>query len=163
LNKRLITLWWRKQEGSDDDPLVPMQLTRERDTYLWCAEKAKMGEKEWYFFSLRDRKYPTGMRTNRATEAGYWKATGKDKDVVTTSSSSTNPARRGASGMTPRLIGMKKTLVFYLGRAPKGEKTNWIMHEYRSEDDTITTLHHHHHHHSPRLSRVHMIYSCSQR
>ncbi|CAK9195324.1 unnamed protein product [Sphagnum troendelagicum] len=116
-------------------------------------EKAKMGEKEWYFFSLRDRKYPTGMRTNRATEAGYWKATGKDKDVVTTSSSSTNPARRGASGMTPRLIGMKKTLVFYLGRAPKGEKTNWIMHEYRSEDDTITTLHHHHHHHSPRLSR----------
>jgi hypothetical protein len=122
-----------------------------------------MGEKEWYFFSLRDRKYPTGMRTNRATEAGYWKATGKDKDVVTTSSSSTNPARRGASGMTPRLIGMKKTLVFYLGRAPKGEKTNWIMHEYRSEDDTITTLHHHHHHHSPRLSRVHMIYSCSQR
>ncbi|MBA0591255.1 hypothetical protein Gorai_019936, partial [Gossypium raimondii] len=21
--------------------------------------KAKMGEKEWYFFSLRDRKYPT--------------------------------------------------------------------------------------------------------
>ncbi|CAK9251135.1 unnamed protein product, partial [Sphagnum jensenii] len=116
-------------------------------------EKAKMGEKEWYFFSLRDRKYPTGMRTNRATEAGYWKATGKDKDVVTTSSSSTNPARRGASGMTPRLVGMKKTLVFYLGRAPKGEKTNWIMHEYRSEDDTITTLHHHHHHHSPRLSR----------
>jgi hypothetical protein len=141
-----------------------MQLTRERDTYLWCAEKAMMGEKEWYFFSLRDRKYPTGMRTNRATEAGYWKATGKDKDVVTTFSSSTNPARRGAAGMTPRLIGMKKTLVFYLGRAPKGEKTNWIMHEYRSEDDTITTLHHHHHHHhhSPRLSRVHMIYSCSQ-
>ncbi|XP_057519925.1 NAC domain-containing protein 92-like [Amaranthus tricolor] len=26
---------------------------------------------------------------------------------------------------------MKKTLVFYLGRSPKGEKTNWIMHEYR--------------------------------
>lgn len=83
--------------------------------------KAKMGEKEWYFFSLRDRKYPTGMRTNRATDAGYWKATGKDRDVF-------------AHGRS-HLVGMKKTLVFYRGRAPKGEKTNWIMHEYRLEND----------------------------
>ena len=83
-----------------------------------CADKASMGEKEWYFFSLRDRKYPTGLRTNRATEAGYWKTTGKDKDIY-------------RSGV---LVGMKKTLVFYKGRAPKGEKSNWVMHEYRLEN-----------------------------
>ncbi|KAL2340387.1 hypothetical protein Fmac_008327 [Flemingia macrophylla] len=76
-----------------------------------------MGEREWYLFSLKDRKYPTGLRTNRATRAGYWKATGKDKEVYSASSGT--------------LLGMKKTLVFYKGRAPRGEKTKWVMHEYR--------------------------------
>lgn len=85
-------------------------------------ESARMGgEREWYFFSLRDRKYPTGLRTNRATGAGYWKATGKDREVV--------------CAATGALIGMKKTLVFYEGRAPRGHKSKWVLHEYRLDGD----------------------------
>ncbi|KAM7269719.1 hypothetical protein ACFE04_025216 [Oxalis oulophora] len=80
-------------------------------------ETACVGGKEWYFYSQRDRKYATGSRTNRATATGYWKATGKDREVL----------RKGT------LVGMRKSLVFYQGRAPKGRKTNWIMHEFRLE------------------------------
>nr|QOI08338.1 NAC071_4B.2 [Triticum aestivum]QOI08340.1 NAC071_4B.3 [Triticum aestivum] len=83
-------------------------------------EKAAGGgpdSKEWYFFSPRDRKYPNGSRPNRAAGTGYWKATGADKPVG-----------------SPRPVAIKKALVFYAGKPPKGVKTNWIMHEYRLAD-----------------------------
>ncbi|RCV07372.1 hypothetical protein SETIT_1G239100v2 [Setaria italica] len=78
-------------------------------------EVAKLTAREWYFFSFRDRKYATGSRTNRATRSGYWKATGKDREV-----------RSGGA-----VVGMRKTLVFYRGRAPNGVKSGWVMHEFR--------------------------------
>ncbi|KAG6756481.1 hypothetical protein NC652_028198 [Populus alba x Populus x berolinensis] len=96
-----------------------LQIIGEIDLYKFdpwfLPGKAIFGEKEWYFFSPRDRKYPNGSRPNRVAGSGYWKATGTDK-VITTEG---------------RKVGIKKALVFYVGKAPKGTKTNWIMHEYR--------------------------------
>ena len=83
-------------------------------------DKAAFGDREWYFFSPRERKYPNGARPNRAAISGYWKATGTDKPITTS---------QGGHN-----IGVKKALVFYRGKPPKGEKTNWIMHEYRLAD-----------------------------
>ncbi|GMH00375.1 hypothetical protein Nepgr_002214 [Nepenthes gracilis] len=89
-------------------------------------EKCKIGstpQNDWYFFSHKGKKYPTGTRTNRATAAGFWKATGRDKTIYSNG----------------RRVGMRKTLVFYKGRAPHGHKSDWIMHEYRLDDDDATT------------------------
>lgn len=93
---------------------------------LKSTGKCKIGsapQNEWYFFSHQDKKYPTGMRTNRATAAGFWKATGRDKVIYAASF---------------ERIGMRKTLVFYEGRAPHGLKSEWIMYEYRLDDHLYT-------------------------
>ncbi|KAK9060155.1 hypothetical protein SSX86_020859 [Deinandra increscens subsp. villosa] len=72
---------------------------------------------ERFFFSTKEVKYPNGNRSNRATLSGYWKATGLDKQIVTSKNN--------------QVVGMKKTLVFYRGKPPNGSRTDWIMHEYR--------------------------------
>ncbi|CAI0547312.1 unnamed protein product [Linum tenue] len=105
---------------------IDLDVIRDVDLYKiepWdLQELCRIGseeQSEWYFFSHKDKKYPTGTRTNRATTAGFWKATGRDKAIYTKN----------------ELIGMRKTLVFYKGRAPNGQKSDWIMHEYRLETD----------------------------
>ncbi|XP_051191818.1 NAC domain-containing protein 21/22 [Lolium perenne] len=87
---------------------------------------AKLSTNEWYFFSFRDRKYATGLRKNRATKSGYWKATGKDR-VIRNHRSSSSSSRAA-------IAGMRKTLVFHHGRAPNGTKSSWVMHEFRIEN-----------------------------
>ncbi|KAJ0238257.1 NAC domain-containing protein 102 [Hirschfeldia incana] len=97
---------------------ISVPVIAEIDLYKFnpweLPDMALYGEKEWYFFSHRDRKYPNGSRPNRAAGTGYWKATGADKPIG-----------------KPKTLGIKKALVFYAGKAPRGVKTNWIMHEYR--------------------------------
>ncbi|KAL6336243.1 hypothetical protein AAG906_014412 [Vitis piasezkii] len=111
---------------------IPASIIAEVDLYKYnpweLPTKALFGQDEWYFFTPRDRKYPNGVRPNRAAASGYWKATGTDKPILTSCGT--------------RSIGVKKALVFYKGRPPKGVKTDWIMHEYRLLDSMFRTLKH---------------------
>ena len=109
-----------------------------------CVGKALFGESEWFFFSPRDRKYPNGARPNRTAASGYWKATGTDKPILNSNGS--------------LCLGVKKALVFYKGRAPKGIKTEWMMLEYRLLDDTHQL---HKLRGSMRVSNQYKLSSCS--
>ncbi|KAL6562155.1 hypothetical protein OROGR_003162 [Orobanche gracilis] len=117
-DEELVVNYLQKQAASAP---LPAAIIAEIDLYKYdpweLPSKASFGEQEWYFFSPRERKYPNGERPNRAAPSGYWKATGTDKPIRT--------------GNGTQKIGVKKALVFYGGKPPKGIKTNWIMHEYR--------------------------------
>ncbi|XP_076924576.1 uncharacterized protein LOC143587071 [Bidens hawaiensis] len=83
----------------------------------------KSGDLEWYFFCPKAKKYSSGGRSNRTTEAGFWKATGKDKIVR----------------YNGRAVATIKTLVFHIGHKGKGERTDWVMHEYKMEDEQLAS------------------------
>lgn len=102
-----------------------IQLLMESSLFFH-KELASTGEKEWYFYCPRDRKYRNSTRPNRVTGAGFWKATGTDRPIYSSDGS--------------KCIGLKKSLVFYKGRAAKGVKTDWMMHEFRLPSLTDPSL-----------------------
>ncbi|XP_073123697.1 uncharacterized protein [Henckelia pumila] len=76
---------------------------------------------EWFFFCPREKKYASGFRVKRATDDGYWKVTGKDRNIF----------------YKNKIVGTVKTLVFHLGHAPAGKRTDWIIHEYMIIDEEL--------------------------
>ncbi|XP_058101594.1 NAC domain-containing protein 21/22-like isoform X2 [Magnolia sinica] len=119
-DEELVCHYLRKKVANERSSHGTMVVVDLHTCEPWqLPDVAKLGGNEWYFFSFRDRKYATGVRANRATTSGYWKATGKDRPVI-------DPTTR-------EVAGMRKTLVFYRERAPNGIKTDWVMHEFRLE------------------------------
>ncbi|MFQ6623174.1 hypothetical protein Gotur_002198 [Gossypium turneri] len=78
---------------------------------------------QWFFFIPRQESEARGGRPKRLTSSGYWKATGSPGYVYSFNS---------------RPIGVKRTMVFYNGRAPNGKKTDWKMNEYKAIQDHVS-------------------------
>ncbi|KAL5560076.1 hypothetical protein UlMin_036287, partial [Ulmus minor] len=78
----------------------------------------KTGDRQSFFFCPRER---NGARSSRGTRHGYWKVTGKVRKIKYNS----------------RPVGWRKTLVYYKGRTPNHERTNWVMHEYTMDEEEL--------------------------
>ncbi|GKE52723.1 transcription factor JUNGBRUNNEN 1-like protein [Tanacetum coccineum] len=79
-------------------------------------------------WDLPRRKYRNSVRPNRVTDSGFWKATGIDRPIYSSTGSV--------------CIGLKKSLVYYRGSAGKGTKTEWMMHEFRLPPPSPKNINH---------------------
>ncbi|KAB1222492.1 NAC domain-containing protein 90 [Morella rubra] len=116
-------------------PVVDIYVSNPWDLPQFSGDLCYGDPEQWFFFSPRQESEFRGGRPNRLTTTGYWKATGSPSYVY----SSNN-----------RIIGVKRTMVFYNGRAPNGKKTEWKMNEYKaiegeapsSSSSAVPTLRH---------------------
>ncbi|KAL3718336.1 hypothetical protein ACJRO7_003465 [Eucalyptus globulus] len=92
------------------------------DTEPWnlpqlAGELCREDREQWFFFAPMQEREARGGRPSRSMATGYWKATGSSGYVY----SSDN-----------EVIGVKKSMVFYVGKPPTGRKTQWKLNEYRA-------------------------------
>lgn len=85
-----------------------------------AGEYSRSDPEQWFFFIPRQDREARGGRPTRLTAEGYWKATGSPGCVYSVNN---------------RIVGGKRTMVFYRGRAPNGRKTEWKMNEYRAIEE----------------------------
>ncbi|KAH7512194.1 hypothetical protein FEM48_Zijuj12G0064700 [Ziziphus jujuba var. spinosa] len=117
-----------KLEGTREDlnhvmdrviPVLDIYDYNPWDLPLLSGELCRGDPEQCFFFIERQESEARGGRPNRLTSTGYWKATGSPNNIY----SSDN-----------RIIGVKRTMVFYIGRAPSGRKTEWKMNEYKATE-----------------------------
>ncbi|CAN8244289.1 unnamed protein product [Cochlearia groenlandica] len=127
--EELITFYLRNhlEEKSDDSMhrVIPVfDVFEVEPSHLpnVAGERCRGDSEQWFFFVPRQDRETRGGKPSRTTCSGYWKATGSPGPVFSKDS---------------KMIGVKKTMVFYKGKAPTGRKTKWKMNEYKVVDQTV--------------------------
>ncbi|XP_056158942.1 NAC domain-containing protein 90-like [Syzygium oleosum] len=93
------------------------------DLPQFAGDLCRGDPEQWFFFIPRQETEYRGGRPRRLTTTGYWKATGSPGFVY----------------LSNRIVGVKRTMVFYTGRAPNGVKTEWKMNEYKATEGEATS------------------------
>ncbi|KAL3755618.1 hypothetical protein ACJRO7_002637 [Eucalyptus globulus] len=99
-------------------PVVDIYEFHPSDLPQFAGDLCCGDPEQWFFFIPRQESEYRGGRPRRLTTTGYWKATGSPGLVYSSN----------------RIVGVKRTMVFYTGRAPSGVKTEWKMNEYRATE-----------------------------
>nr|GMD61588.1 NAC domain-containing protein 90 [Ipomoea batatas] len=113
-----------KLEGNrpDIDRVIPALNIYDLEPWQLPRELCAGDMEQWFFFVPRQEREARGGRPCRTTATGYWKATGSPSYVYSSGN---------------KVIGVKKSMVFYNGKAPCGRKTKWKMNEYRAIEEVL--------------------------
>ncbi|CAI0433788.1 unnamed protein product [Linum tenue] len=116
-DERLISYYLiPKRLGNEDQTIqIPEVDILNHEPWDLLPTGGEQRYKEAHYFCRRRSYFTSKDRYKRTTGGGYWKPTGKHREI-----------RRAADG---ELIGSKRSLVFHYGR-PAGQATGYTMHEY---------------------------------
>ncbi|CAL0333964.1 unnamed protein product [Lupinus luteus] len=98
-------------------PVIDINAVEPSKLPALAGELCRGDREQWFFFTAGQEREARGGRPSRTTGCGYWKATGSPGYVYSSDNT---------------VIGVKKTMVFYKGKAPTGNKTKWKMNEYKA-------------------------------
>ncbi|KAG2330965.1 hypothetical protein Bca52824_002145 [Brassica carinata] len=101
-----------------DDTIREVKICSYKPASLPALSMIKSKDLVWYFISPKEYTSPKKNVRKRTTPSGFWKATGKDRNVK-------EDKRRNSV-----VIGIKKTLVYYEHKSSNAVRTPWTMHEY---------------------------------
>ncbi|XP_028055068.1 NAC domain-containing protein 91-like isoform X3 [Camellia sinensis] len=126
-DEELINHFLRSKINGDEEAVRHIRVVDLCNLEPWDLPGMSLietNDNKWIFFCPKNFEHRSRKRMNRATRAGYWKVTGRNRLIKSVDGTSE--------------IGEKKTLVFYTGRSGKGpKKTNWVIHEYCASSDVL--------------------------
>ncbi|KAI6669793.1 hypothetical protein NL676_004678 [Syzygium grande] len=124
--EELVSFYLHNQlEGSLQDrlrriiPVLDIYATEPWNLPELSRELCREDKEQWFFFAPMQEREARAGRPSRSTVVRYWKATGSPSYIYS---------------LDNKVNGMKKSLVFYVGKAPTGTKTKWKLNEYRAAE-----------------------------